>query len=131
MGFMDKLKVQAEQVAKQAQAGVAQGQAKLGDMQAKKAADGLLRDLGAAVYAVQRQGGPHEPIEQIMAALDAHAATHGPIDTGAVSPAPGAAPTAAAPTAAAPTAAADGGPAPAPPPAASGTPAGDFNLDDL
>lgn len=123
MGFMDKLKVQAEQVAKQAQAGVAQGQAKLSDLQAKKAADGLLHDLGAAVYAAQRQGGPHEPIEQIMAALDAHAATHGPIDTGAGTPA-------AAP-AAAPTASADGSPTPAPPAATPTTPAGDFNLDDL
>src|SRR3954452_1408830 len=120
MGFMDKLKVQAEQVAKQAQAGVAQGQAKLNDLQAKKAADGLLHDLGAAVYAAQRQGGPHEPIEQVMAALDAHAATHGPIDTGAGTPA-------AAPAA---SAAADGGPAPTPPAAGAPstpptTPAGD------
>ena len=124
MGFMDKLKVQAEQVAKQAQAGVAQGQAKLGDMQAKKAADALLHDLGAAVYAAQRQGGPHEPIETLMAALDAHAATHGGIDT-ATGPA--------APAAAPPAAAADGSPAPAPaaPSAAPTTPAGDFNLDDL
>jgi len=87
------------------------------------------------VYAAQRQGGPHEPIETIMAALDAHAVTHGPIDTGVGSVA-GPAPTAqAAPSAApsaAPTAAADG--APVSPPAAppqSSTPAGDFNLDDL
>jgi hypothetical protein len=126
MGFMDKLKVQAEQVAKQAQAGVAQGQAKLNDLQAKKAADALLHDLGAAVYAAQRQGGPHEPIEQVMSALDAHAATHGPIDTGAGTPAPVGTP---------PAAAADGAPAPAPPAASSTapptTPAGDFNLDDL
>ena len=121
MGFMDKLKVQAEQVAKQAQAGVAQGQAKLGDMQAKKAADGLLHDLGAAVYAAQRQGGPHEPIETIMAALDAHAAAHGPIDTNTTPPAPAPAP-----------AAADGSPAPAPAsPSAPTTPTGDFNMDDL
>ncbi|MDX6204769.1 MAG: hypothetical protein QOF39_826, partial [Frankiales bacterium] len=102
---MDKLKVQAEQVAKQAQQGMAQGQTKIGEMQAKRAADALLHDLGAAVYAAQRQGGPHEPIETIMAALDAHAAAHGAIDTANTPPAP-------APGA---PAAADGSPAPAPP----------------
>jgi hypothetical protein len=118
---MDKLKVQAEQVAKQAQAGVAQGQAKLGDMQAKKAADGLLHDLGAAVYAAQRQGGPHEPIETIMAALDAHAAAHGAIDTNNTPPAPAAASSPAS---------ADGSPAPGSPSTPS-TPAGDFKMDDL
>jgi hypothetical protein len=125
VGFMDKMKVQAEQLAKQAQQGMAQGQAKLSDMQAKKAADGLLHDLGAAVYAAQRQGASNEPIEGILAALDAHAATHGPIDTAAAPP-----PT----TADAPAAAnADGSPAPAPasPPPAAGTPAGDFTMDDL
>jgi hypothetical protein len=121
---MDKLKVQADQLAKQAQQGVAQGQSKLGEMQAKRAADALLHDLGAAVYAAQRQGGPHEPIETIMAALDAHAATHGPIDTANTPPAPAAA---GAP------AAADGSPAPAPaaPTAGTSTPTGDFNMDDL
>jgi hypothetical protein len=122
---MDKLKVQAEQVAKQAQQGVAQGQSKIGEMQAKRAADSLLHDLGAAVYAAQRQGGPHEPIETIMAALDAHAATHGAIDTANTPPA----------AAAGAPAAADGSPAPAPAapttPTTPTTPAGDFNMDDL
>ncbi len=124
MGFMDKLKVQADQLAKQAQQGVAQGQAKIGEVQAKRAADALLHDLGAAVYAAQRQGGPHEPIETIMAALDAHAAAHGAIDTANTPPAAAAA---GAPPAA------DGSPAPAPaaPTAGTATPAGDFNLDDL
>jgi hypothetical protein len=119
---MDKLKVQAEQVAKQAQQGVAQGQSKISELQAKRAADSLLHDLGAAVYAAQRQGGPHEPIETIMAALDAHAATHGRIDT-ATTPA----------AAAGAAAAADGSPAPAPstPPPPSSTPTGDFKMDDL
>jgi hypothetical protein len=122
---MDKMKVQAEQLAKQAQQGMAQGQAKLGDMQAKKAADGLLHDLGAAVYAAQRQGASNEPIEGILAALDAHAATHGPIDTATAPPAT----TADVPVGA------DGSPAPASPPpppaAASSTPAGDFTMDDI
>jgi hypothetical protein len=123
---MDKMKVQAEQLAKQAQQGMAQGQAKIGDMQAKKAADGLLHDLGAAVYAAQRQGASNEPIEAILASLDAHAAAHGPIDTASAPP----------PTTTDVPVAADGSPAPAPAPppppaAASSTPTGDFNMDDL
>jgi hypothetical protein len=117
---MDKLKVQAEQVAKQAQQGVAQGQSKISEMQAKRAADALLHDLGAAVYAAQRLGGPHEPIETIMAALDAHAAAHGGIDTASTPQAPG------APGA---PASADGSPAPAP--GSTSTPTGDFKMDDL
>ncbi|MDX6230035.1 MAG: hypothetical protein QOI76_3425 [Frankiales bacterium] len=117
---MDKLKVQAEQVAKQAQQGVAQGQSKIGEMQAKRAADALLHDLGAAVYAAQRQGGPHEPIETIMAALDAHAAAHGGIDTANTPP----------PAATGAPASADGSPAPTPP-AGNSTPTGDFKMDDL
>lgn len=81
MGFMDKVKAQADQLAVKAQHGVAQGQAKFEELQNKRKADALLRDLGAAVYAAQRTGGEHEPIEKALAALDAHVAEHGPIDT--------------------------------------------------
>jgi hypothetical protein len=88
VGFMDKVKVQADQLAKQAQQGVATGQTKLNELQAKRTADSLLHDLGAAVYAAQRQGGPHEPIEALMAALDAHAVTNGAINTTITLPAP-------------------------------------------
>jgi hypothetical protein len=51
MGLMDKVKAQAEVgLAKASEAGKA-GQAKLDAAQAKRKADGLLHDLGAAVYA--------------------------------------------------------------------------------
>ncbi len=51
MGLMDKVKASAEiGLAKATEAGKA-GQAKLDAAQAKHKADGLLRDLGAAVYA--------------------------------------------------------------------------------
>jgi hypothetical protein len=54
MGFMDKIKVQATQAATQA-AAVAKdtaqkGQAKVDQVQAKRTADGVLRQLGLAVY---------------------------------------------------------------------------------
>jgi hypothetical protein len=51
MGLMDKVKAQAEVgLAKASEASKA-GQAKLDAAQAKRKADGLLHDLGAAVYA--------------------------------------------------------------------------------
>jgi hypothetical protein len=83
MGLMDKVKQQAEQALAKAQQGVSQGQAKLGDLQAKRRSDALLRDLGAAYYAEQRQGGPHDPVVSALAALDEHAKQNGPIDTAA------------------------------------------------
>lgn len=81
MGFMDKLMAQAETAVQKAQQGVAQGQAKVDELQAKRAADKLLRDLGAAVYAQQRAGGPADAVTAALAALDAHVGEHGPIDT--------------------------------------------------
>jgi hypothetical protein len=83
MTFLDKAKMAAEKAAAKAQQGVHQGQAKLDAMQAKRKADALLRELGAAYYAEQRQGGLHEPVERALAALDAHEAEHGEVDTAA------------------------------------------------
>src|ERR1019366_2789170 len=55
MALMDKMKAQAAQLAQKAQEAGKAGQSKIGDVQAKRRADGLLRELGAAVYA-QRSG---------------------------------------------------------------------------
>ena len=113
MGLMDKLKSQAEQVAARAQEGSVQMQAKFGAMQSKRASDVLLRDLGAACYAEKRMAGPHDAVEKALAALDAHAAEHGPIDLSTTGPQPG-------PSQSAP---AEG--------TAGPQPAGDFTLEDL
>jgi hypothetical protein len=43
---------------------------------AHRHASNLLLKLGIAVYAEQRLGGSHEPVERILAALDGHAAEH-------------------------------------------------------
>lgn len=79
MGFMDKVKAQAGQVAKQ-------GQEKLGEVQAKRHGDALLKDLGAWHHAVAtgRDNG-HGPaqIARITAELQAHEAEHGPLEVGA------------------------------------------------
>ena len=74
MGLMDRLKVQAEQLAAQAKEGTAQVQAqvqaKVDEVQSRRTRDQLLRDLGAAYYAEVRQQGPHQAVEQALAALD-------------------------------------------------------------
>ena len=74
MGLMDRLKVQAEQLAAQAKEGTAQMQAqvqaKVDEVQSRRTRDQLLRDLGAAYYAEVRQQGSHQAVEQALAALD-------------------------------------------------------------
>ena len=67
MGLMDKVKEQATQLAEKSKQGMAQGQAKLDTMQAKKRTDSLLHDLGAAYYAAERKGGPRDEVERLLA----------------------------------------------------------------
>lgn len=82
MGFLDKAKEQASALASKAQDAASQGQAKLDAAQAKKHADGLLRDLGAWHYA-QRTGRDNgtgaAEIERLHGELQAHEAEHGPL----------------------------------------------------
>ncbi len=100
MTFLDKAKLAAEKAAAKAQQGVHQGQVKLDAMQAKRKADALLRELGAAYYAEQRHDGLHEPVERALAALDEHEAEHGKVETDAEAEATAsAAPTASTPDA--------------------------------
>jgi hypothetical protein len=77
---MDKVKQGAGQALTKAQQGVNQGKAKLDQAQAKHQWDGLLRDLGAAVYAEQRQGGPADAVTAALSALDEHVTNQGPAD---------------------------------------------------
>jgi len=78
---MDKMKEQAGQLAEKSKQGMAQGQAKLDTMQAKKRTDSLLHDLGAAYYAAERKGGSREEVQRLLAELDTHEAENGPVDT--------------------------------------------------
>jgi len=82
MGFLDKVKAQASELAKQGQGLAKQGQDKLDDYQAKKEADRMLRDLGAWYYATETArddgDGPTE-MARLVAALEAHEAEHGPL----------------------------------------------------
>lgn len=80
MGLLDKVKVQAGQIAEKAQQGVAQGKDRLEEMQANKRGEALLHDLGAAYYAQQRHDGPAEAVQTALAAMDAHVVLHGEPD---------------------------------------------------
>ncbi|MHB8439605.1 MAG: hypothetical protein ACYDD4_10625 [Acidimicrobiales bacterium] len=88
MGLMDKIKSQAEQLAVKAQQGTSQVQTKFDSVQAKRTSDALLRDLGAAYYAEQRQGGPHDAVETALGQLDGHIGKTGAIDLSTAGPQP-------------------------------------------
>jgi hypothetical protein len=103
MALMDKMKQQAQQLAQKAQEAGKAGQAKIEDAQAKRKADALLRELGAAVYS-QRNGtataDTNAEIERIVGELKTHEEENGPLAkadapdaTGADAPATPAAPT--------------------------------------
>jgi hypothetical protein len=114
MGLLDKVKAQATAATEMAKDAAAKGQAKMNDVQAKKAADGMLRDLGAAFYATKT--GRATPttdadMDKLVTALQAHESEHGPITLAPESPA-------GAPTAA-PAGEGTAGPSPAPPPKAA------------
>jgi hypothetical protein len=77
---MDKMKAQASQLAQKAQEAGKAGQSKLEDVKANRRADGLLRDLGAAIYA-QKSGTATDQtageIDRLVAELKAHEAENG------------------------------------------------------
>ena len=115
MGLLDKVKAQATAATEMAKDAAAKGQAKLDEAQAKKAADGMLRDLGAAFYATKT--GRATPttdaeIERLVAALQQHESEHGTLTLAPES-------AAAAPTAAPTGDASASAPPPPPPPQAA------------
>ena len=110
MGLLDKVKAQATAATVMAKDAAQKGQAKLDEVQSKKSADGILRDLGAAYYATKT--GRSTPttdadIDRLVAALQAHESEHGALTLAPETPA------------AAPTASAAGSSMPPPPMATS------------
>lgn len=85
MGLLDRAKSQMATATAMAKDAAQKGQAKLDALQAKRAADALLRDLGATVYG-QRTGRAAASAEsdaaRLVERLRAHEAEHGPIDLG-------------------------------------------------
>lgn len=69
----------AEQVVREAQSALAQGQQAIDEWQVRRDAQRLLTDLGVAYFAEQRHGGDHADVERAMARLDDHAARYGSV----------------------------------------------------
>jgi hypothetical protein len=95
MGLLDRVREQAAQVAQRAgqatQEAAQQGKAKLDQAQAKRRADAMFRDLGAAVYAERTgRGGTDtaDKIERLIKALSEQESNQGLGDDGSSSPMP-------------------------------------------
>jgi hypothetical protein len=87
MALMDKMKAQAAQLAQKAQEAGKAGQSKLEEVQARRRADGLLRELGQAVYAQHTGTATPETsaqIEKLIADLTTYEAEHGPLGAASV-----------------------------------------------
>ena len=85
MGLRDQIREQVNQLAQKTQEAAQEGRAKLDQVQARRQADAMFRDLGAAVYA-ERTGraGPDGPdkIERLIKALSRQEAEQGLGDGG-------------------------------------------------
>ena len=83
MGLMDKVKAQAEVGLAKASEATKAGQEKLDQVNAKHRADGMLHDLGAAVYA-ERVGRGTEAttadIERLVGELQTYEAEYGALE---------------------------------------------------
>src|SRR3954470_5198010 len=145
MGFLDKVKNTAQQVAEKAQEGAKQGQEKIQEARAKRSADAVLKDLGTVLYLDRTGRGTPQltaEVERLTAELrdmeDKGTVIEPPVASPAPAPEPSAEPAPSPAPAPAPTSAPTGGaqdPVSDPAaPAAEGpgpAPAGDFNLDDV
>ncbi|MFI5066029.1 MAG: hypothetical protein ACHP9Z_18915 [Streptosporangiales bacterium] len=80
MGIMDKVRAQGTQLAQMAQETAREGKVKLDQAQAKRRADAMFRDLGAAVYA-ERTGratpDTKDRIDRLVDALSRQEASQG------------------------------------------------------
>jgi CBS domain-containing protein len=72
MPILDRAKAAAERAQGQARQGVAQGRARLTQMQWRRQHTRLEQQLGAACFAEHSGEGTHEPVTRALAALDAH-----------------------------------------------------------
>lgn len=89
MGILDKMKEQAAAATAVAKDAAAKGQGKLDDLQAKKLADAMLRDLGALSYAsiAGRESATAEAdAQRLVAALQAQESERGELSLALESP---------------------------------------------
>lgn len=88
MGLMDRVREQATQLAQKTQEAAQEGRSMLDQAQARRRADAMFRDLGAAVYAERTgRGGADgaDKIDRLIKALSRQEAEQGLGDTGTAS----------------------------------------------
>jgi hypothetical protein len=89
MGLMDRVREQAAQLAQKTQEAAQEGRVMLDQAQARRRADAMFRDLGAAVYAERTgRGGPDgaAKIDRLVKALSRQEAEQGLGDSGGQPP---------------------------------------------
>src|SRR5262245_488708 len=89
MGLMDRVREQAAQLAQKTQEAAQEGRVMLDQAQARRRADAMFRDLGAAVYAERTgRGGPDgaAKIDRLVKALSRQEAEQGLGDSGSQAP---------------------------------------------
>ena len=69
-GFLDRAKEQAQNAYNQ-------GRGKVEEVQAQRAGNDLLRKLGRAYYAEQRESGSAADVQEALVAVERHVAEHG------------------------------------------------------
>ncbi|HEX6447597.1 MAG TPA: hypothetical protein VF053_21050 [Streptosporangiales bacterium] len=79
MGFLDRAKEAAQRAKSQARVAREQGQQRLEELQARRQAEMLLREVGIAAYEEHRGESDHEAVVRALARLDAHLRNH-PLD---------------------------------------------------
>lgn len=79
MGFLDRAKEAASRAKSQARVAREQGQQRIEDLQARRQAELLLREIGLAAHEEHRGEGGHEAVVRALARLDEHLRTH-PLD---------------------------------------------------
>ena len=93
MGLMDKVRAQAPVLAQKTQEIARDSKVKFDQVQAKRRADVMLRDLGAAIYAQRTDRATPSTemdIDRLITALKAHEAENGVLNLRAESGEPGA-----------------------------------------
>jgi hypothetical protein len=89
MGLMDRVREQAAQLAQKTQEAAQEGRVMLDQAQARRRADAMFRDLGAAVYAERTgRGGPDgaAKIDRLVKALSRQEAEQGLGDSSGQAP---------------------------------------------
>jgi hypothetical protein len=82
MNLTESVKQQAGQAWGTVQQGLGQGHVKFEELRANRQAQSLLRNLGAAYYAQQREGGSADAVTAALAAMDKHVEAHRPDPNG-------------------------------------------------